>query len=190
MTANKWGLVVTVLTLLGLGFAAMSINQPFTVASWIPSAFFVAAGLVFLWLVISLLMHKHEHLNELTKALTDAQVSAKELMTLNPDTNIKSAFSKGRATIVIAGDKYKAAIKILQREHLGKKTKRGIQIDSLIKSLHQGRSILDVCNRNNSIAAFKHELDKNSPEIISQVDALFTKEYLGSSASDKGDSQT
>jgi hypothetical protein len=174
MSANKWGLVATILTLLGLGFAAMSINQPFTMPSWVPAAFFVAAGLVFVCLIISLLAHKREHLDELTKALTDAQVSAKELMTLQPDTNVKNAFSQGRATIVIAGDKYKAAIKVLQKEHLGK-TKRGLQIESLIKSLHKGRSLLDVCTRNDSITVFKNELDTNAQEIVKQSDELLMK---------------
>ena len=105
------------------------------------------------------------------EALIKAQVAAKELMTLKPNTNME-VFSKGRAATVEAGSKYKAAIKVLQKEHLGKKTKRGIQINSLIRSLNNGKSILDVCNRNDSITAFKNELDKNSEEIIRRVDAL------------------
>ena len=54
MSANKWGLVATILALVGLGFAAMSTNPPFTVPDWVPYAFFVAAGLVTLWLIILL----------------------------------------------------------------------------------------------------------------------------------------
>ena len=156
----------------------MSINQPFTIPSWIPIVFFIAAGLVLLGLIISLLVRKHENLDELTKSITDAQVSAKEMMLLDPDTNIKSAFSKGRATVVIAGDKYKAAIKELKRERLRTKTKRRTQIDLLIKSLYQGRSLLDVCSRNDNISALKNELDNNAREIIKQGGELLMKQEI------------
>jgi len=55
MSANKWALLTTALALAGLGFAAMSTNPPFNVPHWVPSAFFVAAGIAFLWLIILLI---------------------------------------------------------------------------------------------------------------------------------------
>ena len=55
MTANKWGLVATILTLAGLGFAAMSTNPLFAVPSWVPIVFFILAGLTLLWLIILLI---------------------------------------------------------------------------------------------------------------------------------------
>jgi len=106
------------------------------------------------------------------ESLIKAQVAAKELLTLKSDANTSKVFSSGLTTIVDVGDKYKAAIKILQREHSGKKTKRGTKINSLITSLHKGKDFLDVCKRSSSIADFKSELDKNSEEIIRQIDAL------------------
>ena len=50
MTKQKWtvtGIAVTIIiALIGLGFAAMSVNPPFTVPTWVPILFFIIAGLV------------------------------------------------------------------------------------------------------------------------------------------------
>jgi hypothetical protein len=50
-----WGLVGTTLTLIGLGFAAMSISAPRVVSDWVPRLFFVLAGITFTSLFIYLL---------------------------------------------------------------------------------------------------------------------------------------
>lgn len=54
MTSQKWQLAgwlfAAVLTLIGLGFAAMSVNVPFHVAGWVPLVFFVSAGILLLCL--------------------------------------------------------------------------------------------------------------------------------------------
>ncbi|MBI3040604.1 MAG: hypothetical protein HYY80_02985, partial [Chloroflexi bacterium] len=51
MSGKQWtifGILMAVaLGLAGLGFAAMSTNPPFAVASWVPIVFFVAAGMIF-----------------------------------------------------------------------------------------------------------------------------------------------
>jgi len=59
MTKQKW-IVLSVATpvilaLVGLGFAAMSTNPPFTVPFWLPTLFFALAGMVTLILVIFLI---------------------------------------------------------------------------------------------------------------------------------------
>jgi hypothetical protein len=52
MTANQWALLMVILALLGLGFAAMSTNPSFTIPNWIPTFFFIAAGLMSLWFIV------------------------------------------------------------------------------------------------------------------------------------------
>jgi hypothetical protein len=80
----KWGWVVAILTLLGLGFAAMSTNPPFSIPIWIPIAFFVAAGLATCWLISLLFMdwrhrkRKHEELLEAARN-ADPAVSLKDM---------------------------------------------------------------------------------------------------------------
>jgi len=46
--------ITTTLTFLALGFAAMSVNSSFTVASWVPILFFVLAVFIFVVLIIYL----------------------------------------------------------------------------------------------------------------------------------------
>jgi hypothetical protein len=43
-----WGMVSAAGILAGLGFAAMSINPPFTIPEWLPTVFFTSAGCAFL----------------------------------------------------------------------------------------------------------------------------------------------
>lgn len=51
MTGKQWTvlgiLLGAVLALAALGFAAMSTNPPFVVATWVPTLFFIASGIVF-----------------------------------------------------------------------------------------------------------------------------------------------
>ncbi|MDD5038215.1 MAG: hypothetical protein PHN78_02745 [Dehalococcoidales bacterium] len=49
-------LIGTTLTLIGLGFAAMSTNPAFKVQSWVPYIFFIAAGILFIF-AIGYLIH-------------------------------------------------------------------------------------------------------------------------------------
>lgn len=77
MTANKWGLVATILALVGLGFAAMSINPPFAIPSWVPSIFFVAAGITLLWLIILLRKNKKNKQIEAIKPERELKIGAK-----------------------------------------------------------------------------------------------------------------
>lgn len=62
MTKKNWQtagwLLGVTLTLIALGFAAMSTNPPFTVPNWVPTVFFALAGLVFLTLIIYMLFPK------------------------------------------------------------------------------------------------------------------------------------
>jgi len=59
MTKQKWVVLLTagstILVIVGLGFAAMSTNPPFTVPLWLPTAFFSLAGLMTIALVAYLM---------------------------------------------------------------------------------------------------------------------------------------
>ena len=48
-------LVGTALALAGLGFGAMSINQPFTTPRWVPIIFFVLAGIILIYSIVYLI---------------------------------------------------------------------------------------------------------------------------------------
>ena len=58
MSANKWALLATTLTLVALGFAAMSTNPSFNIPIWVPYTFFIAAAITFLWLITLLIRRK------------------------------------------------------------------------------------------------------------------------------------
>jgi hypothetical protein len=66
MTTKKWeissAVIIIVLTLIGLGFAAMSTNPPFQVQEWVPYAFFFAVGILAIglmfWLIWGFLARK------------------------------------------------------------------------------------------------------------------------------------
>jgi len=68
MTTKKWTIasiaVAAAPGLVGLGFAAMSTNPPFTVPGHIPVVFFVAAGIVVIAAVIYLVAVKKSKLNK------------------------------------------------------------------------------------------------------------------------------
>jgi len=55
---KRWMIITLVLTLVVLGFAAMSTSPPFAVPSWLPIVFFVAAFGVMVWLFVSLVRSK------------------------------------------------------------------------------------------------------------------------------------
>ncbi|MFH1651455.1 MAG: hypothetical protein ABID87_05095 [Chloroflexota bacterium] len=58
MGGKHWtifGLFITIsLALAGLGFAAMSTNPPFSMPEWVPSTFFVTAGIMFVLSIVYL----------------------------------------------------------------------------------------------------------------------------------------
>ena len=63
MTTKKWKITVAgitvILGLLALGFAAMSTNPPFIVPNWVPTLFFILAGICFVALVTYLIVTLH-----------------------------------------------------------------------------------------------------------------------------------
>ncbi len=104
MTANKWGLVATFLALLGLGFAAMSINPPFSIPSYLPAIFFIAAGVVFIWLIVLLIRGKKSKQKE--EILLELGAKIKSIETYDYYANIfgknKSGDKKLTLNLVIA----------------------------------------------------------------------------------------
>jgi hypothetical protein len=104
MTANKWGLVATILALVGLGFAAMSTNPPFTINPWVPTAFFIAAGLTVLWLII-LLVRKHSIVKIEVEKPPVLKIGARvnKIITLNYSTAMSG--SEGNFIYLSEGDK-------------------------------------------------------------------------------------
>jgi hypothetical protein len=62
--ATRRSVIITlVLTLVVLGFAAMSTSPPFAVPSWLPIAFFIAAFGVMVWLLVSLVHSRRRRKN-------------------------------------------------------------------------------------------------------------------------------
>ena len=91
-----YSVVIAILALLGLGFAAMSTNPSFTVPTWVPYLFFSLAGLVLFWLIAYLcwIWHKDKRTKLLSIIVLSAYQSDKPLQkgVINVDVefNVKS----------------------------------------------------------------------------------------------------
>lgn len=180
-------LLITVpLTLVGLGFAAMSTNPPFVVQDWVPMVFFVAAGLSAMVLGIHLFQAKHkvsddkiepqatqlfnnsstgqiidtEAHDKLIDALIDARTAAKGLLALKEDGKF-GATSSIATGFVEAERKYNSAIKLLKQETPRK--------NALINSLKDGASMSVRCIRRGNMDELKADLERNSRDIIKRV---------------------
>ena len=66
--ATKRSMIITlVLTLVVLGFAAMSTSPPFAIPSWLPIVFFVAAFGIVIWLLVNLVRSRRRRRNIVDK---------------------------------------------------------------------------------------------------------------------------
>jgi len=76
MSGKQWtifGILIAIsFGLAGLGFAAMSTNPPFTVSTWVPKAFFIAAGIIFVVAIIFLIYSVRKNKNQKNQNISDS----------------------------------------------------------------------------------------------------------------------
>ncbi len=119
-----------VLTLVGLGFAAMPTNPSFSVPNWVPILFFVLAFLVSVWLVILLIIGKGikkppqlSNRKELISAIHQVkEMASNVILTSAVLGEVHKVGKKPPQQFVVgfsnAFDKYQEALKSLEREAL------------------------------------------------------------------------
>ena len=113
-----------------------------------------------------------EKVFKLTNALNAAKTEALAIHKLDAATDITSVLSDGRGQTVFAREKYKAAEIQLKSMRTKFTIEHRANVDSLIFSLQHGNELLRNCQNMKNISRLKPELNKNSEDIISQIDDI------------------
>ena len=132
MTTNKGRLVATFLTLVALGFAAMSTNPPFVIPSWVPIAFFIAAVATLLWLIILLVRGR----NTLTTTTTTKGYDAVIPILQKMDERIRN-IAKREANKAIDFQMYEKVNNVINKDIFKVKTSKPKTIKGLKKSVNK-----------------------------------------------------
>lgn len=88
-TTKRWMLVPTLLTLsltlIALGFAAMSTNPAFVIPNWLPLVFFIMAGGIIIWLFVYLVSGRNDDIKlrkkrrEIANKLSEFYLSGEDI---------------------------------------------------------------------------------------------------------------
>ncbi|MDD5311466.1 MAG: hypothetical protein PHO26_00325 [Dehalococcoidia bacterium] len=204
---NTVTLVIVILTLVGLGFAAMSTNPLFVVPIWVPVLFFILAGLTILALVIYVLFPKIKQggskrinqPNELSEEATTVSKSQskkeheKELQLLRKSL-IKAQISAEILVKLLREDtqipdriileakgNYRNATSRLLNEYLAYNSNDENRMKHFIARLTRGRFLLDQCfGADHSYRKFKAEIIENFESIAKDAKYIIVNwKHLG-----------